>query len=48
MTRKSATAVGFTAVLMWGLLAFLSKVAGDVPPLQLVAMSFFVEFRRGL
>jgi drug/metabolite transporter (DMT)-like permease len=42
MTRQSATLVGFTAVLMWGLLAFLSKVAGDIPPLQLTAMSFFI------
>lgn len=42
MTRRSATLLGFTAVLMWGLLAFLSKIAGDVPPLQLTAMSFFI------
>jgi drug/metabolite transporter (DMT)-like permease len=37
-----ATVIGFTAVLMWGLLAFLAKTAGDVPPLQLNAMSFFI------
>jgi drug/metabolite transporter (DMT)-like permease len=43
MTAKvRATLVGFTAVLMWGLLALLSKLAGDIPPLQLTAMSFLI------
>jgi drug/metabolite transporter (DMT)-like permease len=42
MTRQAATLVGFTAVLMWGLLAFLSKLAGEIPPLQLTAMGFFI------
>jgi drug/metabolite transporter (DMT)-like permease len=42
MSRKLATAIGFSAVLMWGLLAFLAKTAGDVPPLQLNAMSFLI------
>ncbi len=39
---KTATLVGFTAVLTWGLLAFFSKLAGDVPPLQLTAMAFTI------
>jgi drug/metabolite transporter (DMT)-like permease len=42
MTRTKATAIGFSAVIMWGLLAFLSKLAGGVPPLQLLAMCFFI------
>jgi drug/metabolite transporter (DMT)-like permease len=42
MTRRTATFVGFTAVLMWALLALLSKIAGDIPPLQLMAMSFLI------
>ena len=42
MSRNAATAIGFLAVLMWGLLAMLSKMAGGVPPLQLIAMSFFI------
>ena len=42
MSRSSATAVGFIAILMWGLLAFLSKSAEAIPPLQLNAMGFFV------
>jgi drug/metabolite transporter (DMT)-like permease len=36
----SATAAGFTAVLTWSTLAALTVYAGNIPPLQLVAMSF--------
>jgi drug/metabolite transporter (DMT)-like permease len=39
---KTATLVGFAAVLTWGLLAFLSKLAGEIPPLQLTAMAFSI------
>jgi drug/metabolite transporter (DMT)-like permease len=39
---KTATLIGFTAVLTWGLLAFFSKLAGDVPPLQITAMAFTI------
>jgi drug/metabolite transporter (DMT)-like permease len=42
VNRSSATAIGFLAVLMWGLLAYLSKSAEAIPPLQLNAMGFFV------
>jgi drug/metabolite transporter (DMT)-like permease len=42
VSRAAATGIGFTAVLMWGLLALFSKLAGDVPPLQLTAMSFVI------
>jgi drug/metabolite transporter (DMT)-like permease len=42
VNRRSATAIGFLAVLMWGLLAYLSKSAEAIPPLQLNAMGFFV------
>ena len=42
MKRIRATLIGFSAVLMWGFLAFLSKIAGEIPPLQLTAMSFFI------
>lgn len=38
--RPWATAVGFTAILMWSTLALLTTLAGDVPPLQLTAMAF--------
>jgi drug/metabolite transporter (DMT)-like permease len=42
MSRRSATLVGFSAILMWGLLALLSKLAGNVPPLQITSMAFLV------
>lgn len=42
MSKTRATLVGFTAVLTWGLLAFFSKLAGDVPPLQITAMAFTI------
>ena len=48
MSRTKATGVGFSAVIMWGLLAFLSKHAGAVPPLQLLAMCFFIGGLFGL
>lgn len=42
MRRSSATLIGFTAVLMWALLALLSAASGSVPPFQLAAMTFLV------
>lgn len=40
--KATATLIGFAAVLTWGLLAFLSKLAGDIPPLQITAMAFTI------
>jgi drug/metabolite transporter (DMT)-like permease len=42
MPRTTATAIGFIAVLLWALLAFLTAASGTVPPLQLTAMSFAI------
>jgi drug/metabolite transporter (DMT)-like permease len=43
MTSKStATLIGFTAVLMWALLALLTAASGAVPPFQLAAMTFLI------
>jgi drug/metabolite transporter (DMT)-like permease len=42
MTRKAATLVGFTAVLMWALMALLTAASGAVPPFQLLAMTFLI------
>lgn len=39
---KTATLIGFSAVLTWGLLAYFSKLAGDVPPLQITSMAFTI------
>ena len=40
--RRFATLVGFTAVLMWSLLALFTAASGAVPPFQLIAMAFLI------
>jgi len=40
MTQRSATLVGFVAVLLWSLLAFFTAASGTMPPFQLLAISF--------
>ena len=42
MRRSTATLIGFTAVLMWALLALMSAASGAVPPFQLAAMTFLI------
>ncbi len=42
MTRRGATLIGFTAVLMWAILALLSAASGTMPPFQLAAITFFI------
>lgn len=46
--RARATAVGFTAVLMWALLALLTVRTAPVPPLQLNAICFTLGGLVGL
>ncbi|MGP1375083.1 MAG: aromatic amino acid exporter YddG [Almyronema sp.] len=46
--RFSATLIGFSAVLMWATLAFLTTLSGAIPPFQLTAMSFTIAFGIGL
>ncbi len=41
-SRSLATLIGFTAVLMWALLALFTAASGTVPPFQLAAMSFLI------
>ena len=48
MTRSRATAIGFTAVLLWALLALFTVGSAPVPPLQLNAMCFAVGGTLGL
>ncbi|MBD0337350.1 MAG: EamA family transporter, partial [Cyanobacteria bacterium Co-bin13] len=43
-----ATAIGFTAILMWATLAFLTKLSGALPPFQLTAMAFTLASLIGL
>jgi drug/metabolite transporter (DMT)-like permease len=39
---RSATLIGASAVVMWGLLALLTTWTGKVPPFQLAAMAFSI------
>lgn len=48
MTRLQATAIGFSAILMWAFLALLSTAAGAIPPFQLTAMCFFIGAMTGM
>jgi drug/metabolite transporter (DMT)-like permease len=43
-----ATAIGFTAVIMWALLALFTSASGDVPPFLLSGLSFSVGTLVGL
>lgn len=38
LSRPTATAIGFFAVLLWSTLATLTAAGGTVPPFQLLAM----------
>lgn len=48
MTRSNATFIGFIAVLLWALLAFLTVGTAPVPPLQLNAICFAIGGSIGL
>lgn len=48
MTKGRATAIGFTAVLMWSLLALFTIGSSPVPPLQLNAICFGIGGLIGL
>jgi drug/metabolite transporter (DMT)-like permease len=42
MTKRAATLVGMTAILMWSLLAVLAVASGAIPPFQLAAVTFAI------
>ena len=46
--RRRATLIGAGAVFLWGSLAALTTVTGDVPPFQMVAIAFAVGFLLAL
>ncbi|WP_050528156.1 aromatic amino acid exporter YddG [Pseudorhodobacter aquimaris] len=48
MTRKKATGIGFTAVLMWALLALFTIGSAPTPPFLLCAMCFGIGGAIGL
>lgn len=48
MGKTKATLIGSSAVLMWATLALLTTWTGNVPPFQLVALSFGIAFLLSL
>lgn len=42
MTARTATAIGFIAILLWSTLALFTAMSGRVPPFQLVFMTFII------
>ena len=48
MTRQKATAIGFTAILMWALLALMTIGSAPVPPFLLNALCFGIGGVIGL
>ena len=42
MSSLQSTLIGFSAILMWSLLALLTVASGAVPPFQLAAMTFAI------
>ena len=48
MTRRTATLIGFGAVLLWSLLALLTVATAPMPPFQLTALTFATGAGVGL
>ena len=48
MNKKTATLIGFSAVLMWAFLALLSTASGLIPPFQLTALCFLIGAMSGI
>ncbi|WP_026970783.1 DMT family transporter [Aliagarivorans marinus] len=43
--RNSATAIGSISIVLWGTLALFTRLTdGQIPPFQLMAMTFFIAF----
>ena len=48
LSRRAATAVGFSAVLLWSSLAVLTAASGTMPPFQLLAATFWIGGLAGV
>lgn len=46
--KTRATLIGFTAILMWSLLALLTAASGKMPPFQLSAICFLIGSLPGI
>ncbi len=45
---KTATLIGFSAILMWAFLALLGTASGPIPPFQLTSMTFLLGGLTGV
>lgn len=48
LSRRAATLIGFSAVLLWSLLAFFTAASGAMPPFQLTAVTFLIGGLAGV
>lgn len=48
LTPKTATLIGFIAILLWSLLALFTASSGNVPPFQLAAITFAIGASIGV
>lgn len=48
LTQRTATLIGFSAVLLWSLLAFFTAASGTMPPFQLTAVTFGIGGLAGV
>ena len=48
ISRKTATLIGFVAILLWALLALFTASSGNVPPFQLAAITFAIGAMIGV
>jgi drug/metabolite transporter (DMT)-like permease len=48
LSRSTATAIGFAAVLLWSLLAVFTAASGAMPPFQLTAITFGIGGLAGV
>lgn len=46
--KTRATLIGFTAILMWSFLAFMTAASGTMPPFQLSAITFAIGSLPGI
>ncbi len=45
--RSSATAIGFSAIVLWASLAWLTVMSGQIPPFELTAITFTIAAGLG-
>lgn len=45
---NKATAIGLTAIILWGMLALLTSYCSRIPPFELTAITFFIAFLIGI